>query len=83
MISGDEHMAARLGLMGLGPGPAQDSPPPERVRVDMRDVGWEEMWGAEVKEKDRRRGDERRKIKTGVNEQSDNVGREQDSSSKD
>lgn len=38
MISGDEHMAARLGLMGLGPGPAQDSPPPERVRVDMRDV---------------------------------------------
>lgn len=35
-------MAARLGLMGLGPGPAQDSPPPERVRVDMRDVG---RWG--------------------------------------
>ena len=39
MISGDEHMAARLGLMGLGLGPTQDSPPPERVRVDMRDVG--------------------------------------------
>lgn len=40
MISGDEHMAARLGLMGLGLGPAQDPPPPpERVRVDMRDVG--------------------------------------------
>lgn len=42
MISGDEHMAARLGLMGLGPGPAQASLPPERVRVDMRDVG---RWG--------------------------------------
>lgn len=37
-ISGDEHMVARLGLMGLGPGPAQESPPPERFRVDMRDV---------------------------------------------
>lgn len=42
MISGDEHMDARLGLMGLGPGPAQASPPHERVSVDMRDVG---MWG--------------------------------------
>lgn len=31
MIAGDEHMAARLGLMGLGLGPAQDSPLPERV----------------------------------------------------
>lgn len=39
MISGDEHMAARPGLMGLGPGPARASPPHERVRVDMRDVG--------------------------------------------
>ena len=39
MISGDEHMAARLGLMGLGLGPAQASPPHERVRMDMRDEG--------------------------------------------
>lgn len=41
------------------------------------------MWGAEVKERARRRGDESRKIKTGVNEHSDNVRSEQDSSSKD
>ncbi|KAI4788774.1 hypothetical protein KUCAC02_035638 [Chaenocephalus aceratus] len=67
MISGDEHMAARLGLMVLGPGPAQDSPPPERVRVG-GGVG-----GAEVKDRDRRGGDERRLMKTGVNEQSENV----------
>lgn len=50
MISGDEHMAARLGLMGLGLGPAQASPPPERVRIDMRDEG---RWGG-------RRGREQR-----------------------
>lgn len=31
MIPGDEHMAARLGLMGLGLRPAQASPLPERV----------------------------------------------------
>lgn len=41
------------------------------------------MLGAEVKMRDRRRGDERRTMKTGVNEQSDNVKREQESSSKD
>ncbi len=44
MISDDEHMAARLGLMGLGPGPALDSPPLERVRGNMRDVG---RWGGQ------------------------------------
>ena len=71
MISGDEHMAARLGLMVLGPWPAQDSPPPERVRVDMR--GGRRCGGAEVKDRDRRGGDERRIMKTGVNEQSENV----------
>lgn len=31
-------MAARLGLMGLGPGPVQEPPPPERARGNMRDV---------------------------------------------
>lgn len=31
MISGDEHTAARLGLMGPGLGPAQTLPPRERV----------------------------------------------------
>lgn len=62
MISGDEHMAARPGLMGLGPGPDRDSPPPERVRVDTTGV-----WGAEVKEG----GQKRRNMETGVNEQKD------------
>lgn len=46
-------------------------------------MGWEEVWGAEVKERDRRRWDEERKIRTGVNEQSDNVKREQDFNSED
>lgn len=36
-----------------------------------------------MKERDRRGGDERWKMKTGVNEQSDNVKREEDSSSTD
>lgn len=36
-----------------------------------------------MKEKDRRRKDERRKMKTGVNEQDNNVEREKDSSFKD
>lgn len=44
---------------------------------------WAEEWGAEVKERDRRREDERGTMKTGVNEQSDNVKRERDCSSKD
>lgn len=48
-------MAARLGLMGLGPGPAQDSPPPERVRVDVRGGG-RRCGGTEVKGTDRRGG---------------------------
>lgn len=47
-------MAARLGLMGLGPGPAQASPPHERSRVG---VGVEGV--IEVKETDRGRRDER------------------------
>lgn len=52
-------MAARLGLMGLGRGPAQESPPPlERVRVDVRDAG-----GAEVKMRDGGGADERRTAK--------------------
>lgn len=50
MISDDEHLTARLGLMGLGPGPAQASPPPEMVRVDIREEG---RWGG-------RRGREQR-----------------------
>lgn len=41
------------------------------------------MLGAEVKMRDRRGGDERRTMKTEVNEQRDNVKREQESSAKD
>ena len=46
-------------------------------------MGWEEGQGAEVKGKDRRREDERRKMKTGVNEQGDNVKRGRTSTSQD
>lgn len=45
-------MVARLGLMGLGPGPAQESPPPERFRVDMRDVRGVGSRGEGGREKD-------------------------------
>lgn len=65
-------MAARLELMGLGWRPAQASPHPNRVRMNMRNRGrrsWVKEWEAEVKE----RQDERRRMKTGVTEHSDKV----------
>lgn len=77
MISGDEHMAARLGLMGLGWRPARASPHRYGVRVNAKNRGrsWVKEYEAEVKE----RQDERREIKTGVIERSDNVRTKYDS----
>lgn len=43
MISGDEHMAAKVGLMGLGPRPAQASSLAERVLWTSGDAG---QWGS-------------------------------------
>lgn len=78
MISGDEHMAARLGLMGLGWRPARASPHRNGVRVNVKNRGrrsWVKECEAEVKE----RADERREMKTGVIERSDNVRTKYDS----
>lgn len=77
MISGDEHMAARLGLMGLGWRPARASPHRNGVRVNAKNRvrSWVKEYEAEVKE----RQDERREIKTGVIERSDNVRTKYDS----